>query len=60
MNNSLFDERGFAEYQYSRLWSVSDNAHNSLTTWYIWIKLYTCLFKHCTGMQNRDEAAGSI
>ena len=43
-------------------WLVSENAHKSSTTWYIWIKLHTCEFKHCpaVGMQNHDEAAGRI
>ena len=29
----------------------------SLATWYIWIKLRSCLFEHspATGMQNRDK-----
>ena len=62
MRNSLFDGRGIAELQYSRLLSVSENAYDSLTTWYIWIKFHTYFFKHCpsTGMQNRDGAAGRI
>ena len=28
----------FAELQSNLSWSVSENAHNSETTWYIWIK----------------------
>ena len=29
MCNSRFNGRGFAEHHFSRLWSVSENAHNS-------------------------------
>ena len=29
MYNSLFDGRGFAEHHFRRVWSVSENAHNS-------------------------------
>ena len=44
---AFFDGCGFANYQSSRSWSVSENAHSSWTTWYIWIKMHTCVFKHC-------------
>ena len=30
--------------QSSRLWSVSENAHNSWTKWYIWIEFHAYLF----------------
>ena len=44
MCNSLFDGRGFAEHDFSRLWSVSENAHNSRTAWYIWIKFCILIY----------------
>ena len=44
---AFFDGCGFANYQSSRSWSVSENAHSSWTTWYIRIKMHTCVFKHC-------------
>ena len=53
MCTTLFDEQGFAEHQFSRSWPGSENAHNSWTTWFIWIKLHPA-----TGVQNDDEAAG--
>ena len=50
-----------AEHQSGRLWSVSKDAHNSLTR-YILIKF--CLHIHfnilATGMRNGDEASPSI
>ena len=51
------------------LLSISPASHGQLvkmlillTTWYIWIKLHTCLFKHCPaiGMHNCHEAAGIV
>ena len=30
IHNSLFDGRGLAEHQFGWLWSVSEDAHNSL------------------------------
>ena len=30
----------FAEHHISRAWSVSENAHNSWTAWYIWLLIH--------------------
>ena len=41
--------------------SMSENAHNSLTAWYILIRFYILVhFKTDTGMLNGDEASPSI
>ena len=57
MHNSIFWSGGIAEHQ-----STACAHLVKMLTWYIWIKLHTCLFQHCPaiGMQNRDEAAGRI
>ena len=38
----VFYGRGLAKHQSSRLWSVIEIAHNSWTTWYIWITFCRC------------------
>ena len=48
------------------LLSISQASHGQLVkmliTWYTWINLHTCVFKHCpaTGMKTHDEAAVRI
>ena len=50
---------------FGRSSSLSENAHNSWTAWYILFKFCNCVlmyFEHClaTDMQNVDEASPSI
>ena len=40
----FFDGRGFAEHQTSRSCSVSEIAHKSWITWYIWIKCCSLVY----------------
>ena len=55
-------DEGLLSKNFSRPWSVSENAHDSLTASYIKLSIAYLSILHCqdTGMQNDLEALSSI
>ena len=58
MQYSIFDGRGFAEYQSGRSWSVSENAHSFGTTYFTYTSCF--IIVSTLVLQNGNEASRSI